>query len=190
VGGMPQIERDRLEADVTVCMRMGMSKVSIAVLRFAELLAPDSGSQLFDYLSSKVCFRPIGFDPMLSLLSIDDAVSATLAALRPRRAADGAHEANPSGIFNIVGHDVLPLSRAVELARRVPIPVPGPLLRPLYALRQRAIHAEFRYDLNALRFHLSGVLDGRRAREVLGYAPRVPIDWEAIAQTAGAASWG
>ncbi|HRG96413.1 MAG TPA: hypothetical protein PLR99_09205 [Polyangiaceae bacterium] len=191
VGGMPQIERDRLEADVTVCMRMGMSKVSIAVLRFAELLAPDSGSQLFDYLSSKVCFRPIGFDPMLSLLSIADAVSATLAALRPRRASDGeaTREACPSGIFNIVGRDVLPLSRAVELARRVSIPVPGPLLRPLYGLRQRAIHAEFRYDLNALRFHLSGVLDGRRAREVLGYAPRVPIDWEAIAQTAGAASW-
>ena len=193
VGGMPQIERDRLEADVTVCMRMGMSRLSIAVLRFAELLAPASGSQLFDYLSSKVCFRPIGFDPMLSLLSIDDAVSAPLAALRSPRAVDGAaprgglgEGPRPTGIFNIVGRDVLPLSRAVELARRVSIPVPGPLLRPLYGLRQRAIHAEFRYDSNALRFHLSGVLDGRRARDVLGYVPRVPIDWEAIAQTAGA----
>lgn len=188
VGGMPQVERDRLEADVTVCMRMGMSKLTIAVLRFAELLAPDSGSQLFDYLSSKVCLRPIGFDPMLSVLSIDDAVSATLAALRPRP-TDAGPAVRPTGIFNVVGCDVLPLSRAVALARRVSIPVPGPLLRPLYNLRQRTTHAEFRYDMNALRFHLSGVLDGRRARDVLGYTPRVPIDWEAIAQTAGAASW-
>ena len=67
VEGMRQAERDRLEADVTVCMRMGMTKLSIAVLRLAEVPAPDSGSQLFDYLSSKVCFRPIGFDPMLKM---------------------------------------------------------------------------------------------------------------------------
>ncbi len=195
--GMPQIERDRLEADVTVCMHMGMSRLSIAVLRFAELLAPDSGSQLFDYLSSRVCLRPVGFDPMLSLLTLEDAAAATVAALRvrvrarPDRVAERPerehHEAHHTGIFNVVGHDVLPLSRAVDLAQRVCVPLPGPLLRPLYGLRARALRAEFRYELNALRFHLSGVLDGRRARDVLGYEPRVPIDWELVARQVRAA---
>jgi hypothetical protein len=31
--------------------------------------------------------------------------------------------------------------------------------------------------MNRRRFHYSGVLDGRRAREVLGYVPSVPVDW-------------
>jgi UDP-glucose 4-epimerase len=171
---MPQIERDRLEADVLVAMRMGMSRMSITVLRMAEIVAPDSGSQLYDYLSSKVCFRPIGFDPMLSLLSIDDAVRATIAALRTRA----------QGIFNIPGKDILPLSRAVELARRTSIPVPGPLLAPLYGLRARTMHTDFRYGLNYFRFHLSGVLDGTRAREVLMFEPQIGLDWEEIARVA------
>lgn len=171
---MPQILRDHLEADVTVCMRMGMSRLAITVLRFAEIVAPSSGSQLFDYLSSRVCFRPLGFDPMLCLLTIEDAVHATLAALR-RRAP---------GIFNIPGKDILPVSRAVSLARRACVPVPGPLLAPLYGLRSRAIHTDFRYDMNHFRFHLSGVLDGRRAAEVLGFSPSVALDWEAIARLA------
>jgi UDP-glucose 4-epimerase len=183
---MPQVQRDRLESDVLVCMRMGMSRLSIAVLRFAEILAPDSGSQLFDYLSSRVCFRPIGFDPMISLLTIDDAVRATVAALRP--AAEGGDA--PQGIFNIAGKDVLPLSRAIALCHRVSFPVPGPFLGPLYGLRALALRADFRYDLNALRFRMSGVLDGRRARAALGYEPRTPIDWEAIASQASAERLG
>jgi hypothetical protein len=33
--------------------------------------------------------------------------------------------------------------------------------------------------MNRRRFHYSGVLDGRRARKVLGYTPEIPIDWPA-----------
>jgi 1-acyl-sn-glycerol-3-phosphate acyltransferase len=32
-------------------------------------------------------------------------------------------------------------------------------------------------DLNARRFHVGGVLDGARARDELGYAPRVRVAW-------------
>jgi UDP-glucose 4-epimerase len=167
---MPQALRDRLEADVTVCMRMGMSPLHIVVLRFAEILAPDCGSQLFDYLRSRVCFRPLGFDPMVHVMTIDDAVRATVLALGcPKQ-----------GIFNVGGKDVLPLSLVIARAGRTEIPVPGPLLAPLYGLRSRVIHSDFRYDLNRLRFHWSGVLDGRRARDELGYEPQKPVEWGAI----------
>jgi UDP-glucose 4-epimerase len=132
--------------------------------------APDSGSQLFYYLSSRICLHPLGFDPMLCLLSMDDAVRATVAALTKRA----------QGIFNIPGKDVLPLSEVIALSGRRSVPVPEALLGPLYALRARAIHTDFRYDLNRLRFHQSGVLDGTRAKEVLGYEPRAGIDWERI----------
>ena len=159
--------RDRVEADVTACMRMGMSRVGIVVLRLAELYAPECGSQLHDYLSSRVCFRPLGFDPMLGVLALDDAVHAIVLAIA----------STTQGIFNVPGRDVLPLSAAIRAAGRVAVPVPGPLLAPAYWLRARAGQGDFRYDLNRLQLHFSGVLDGRRAREVLGYEPRTAVDF-------------
>ena len=50
-------------------------------------------------------------------------------------------------------------------------------MAPLYQLRRRIAGFEFRYDLNARRFHFGGVLDGTRAREQLGYVPRVRAQW-------------
>ncbi|HJL19367.1 MAG TPA: NAD-dependent epimerase/dehydratase family protein [Sandaracinaceae bacterium LLY-WYZ-13_1] len=171
-GGMPQRVRDRVEADLTVCTRMGMTEhLSIAVLRCAEVLAPESGSQLHDYLRSRVCFRPLGFDPMLQVLSVEDVVDAL------RRAV----HAEAQGVFNVPGHDVLPLSRAIARSGRAELAVPGPLLGPLYGARSWLRGTEFRYGLNKWRFHFSGVLDGSRAERVLGYRPTHPLDWDALA---------
>jgi len=162
----PQWVRDRVEADLTVCAHFG-GPMQIAVLRCAELLAPDSGSQLWDYLSSRVCLRPLGFDPMLDVLSLDDAAAAFVAATRHSQ----------SGVFNIPGADRLPLSRAIAESLRLDIAVPGPMMSPLYRLRQMVTGLDFRYDLNVRRFHLGGILDGRRAREAFGYVPHVPARW-------------
>jgi len=166
----PQWLRDRVEADLTVCARMGMCDLQIAVLRTSECIAPECGSQLFDYLRSRVCMRPMGFDPMLNLLSVEDLVQALVSAAG----------SDAQGVFNIPGADTLPLSTVIERVQRLEIPVPGPLLRPLYRLRSMTRGTQFRYDLNAGRFHFSGVPDGTRAQSVLGYAPSNPVDWSAI----------
>lgn len=159
--GAPQWVRDRVEADLTVCARMGCSRLSIVVLRSAEVLAPGTGSQLWDYLQSRVCLRPMGFDPMVNVLSMDDAVAALRLALVARR----------HGVYNIPGADTLPLTQLIARRGRIDVPLPGPLLAPLYRLRTRTIGLEFRYDLNAGRFHLGGVVDGTRAADELGYRP-------------------
>ncbi len=166
----PQWLRDRVEADLTVCARMGMCDLQIAVLRCSECVGPGIGSQLFDYLQSRVCLRPMGFDPMLNLLSVDDTVAALTAAIGT----------DAQGVFNIPGADTLPLSALIERAGRLDVPVPGPLLRPLYGLRALTRGTQFRYDLNLGRFHFSGVPDGTRARDVLGYVPRHRIDWHGL----------
>jgi UDP-glucose 4-epimerase len=163
--GSPQWLRDRVEADLTTCAQIGTSNTPVAVLRCAEILARGTGSQLWDYLGSRVCLRPLGFDPMINVLSIDDAVDALVRAL----ASDAR------GAFNIPGFDTLPLSQLIARAGRWDVPVPGPLLAPLYRLRTRTVGFEFRYDLNLRRFHLGGLLDGTRARTVLGYQPQHPI---------------
>ena len=72
----PQWLRDRVEADLTVCARMGLSRLEIVVMRTAECVGPDIGSQLHDYLRSRVCLRPWGYDPMINAISVEDLVEA------------------------------------------------------------------------------------------------------------------
>ena len=164
---VPQWVRDRVEADITACVRMGLSRLQIVVLRMAEVLAPGTGSQMFDWLESPVCFRPAGFDPMINLLSLDDATSILQKAIF----------SNDEGVFNIPGADTLPLTACIRAWGRLGIPVAEPAMGPLYRLRSRVSGHEFAYGINRGRFHFSGVLDGTRARDVLRFVPAHPVDW-------------
>lgn len=166
-GRAPQWIRDRVEADITTCTRMGLSPVEIVVLRMTEALAPGAGSQLYDYLQSPICLRPAGYDPMLNVLTIKDTVGALQKAVH-----SGAQ-----GVFNIPGADTLPLSTAIRSYGRIGIPVPGMWLNPLYRMRSRLRGHDFRYGMNRRRFHYSGVLDGTRAQEILGFVPSHPVNW-------------
>ena len=164
---VPQWVRDRVEADVTACARMGLGKLHVMVLRMAEVLAPGTGSQVFDWLESPVCFRPAGFDPMINLLSLEDATSALQKAIFSDR----------QGVFNVPGADTLPLSACIRAWGRIGIPVAEVAMGPLYRIRSKVSGKDFTYGINRSRFHFSGVLDGARAREVLRYVPAYPIDW-------------
>ena len=165
--GTPQYVLDRVEADLAVCARMGMSPIRIAVLRCAECLAPRAGSQLWDYLQSAVCFRPVGFDPMINVLSERDLAHALVLAAR----------SEAEGVFTIPGLDTLPLSRLIARFGRRGVPVPAPLIGPLYDLRRAAIATDFHHAVSRGRLQFGGVLDGRRAAEVLGYEPEHPVRW-------------
>ncbi len=165
----PQYVRDRVEADLHACVRMGLSPLQIVVLRCAESLAPGTGSQLFDYLESPVCLRPAGYDPMINVASLRDIVRALECAVR----------APQQGVFNVPGFDTLPLALAIRKWGRLGLALPSSWLTPLYRWRRRLRGHDFRYGMNRRRFHYSGVLDGRRARDVLGYLPERPVDWPA-----------
>jgi len=146
---------------------MGMGPLQIVVLRMAEVLAPGTGSQIYDYLQSPVCFQPAGFDPMINVMSTKDAVAAMTAAIG----------SEAQGIFNIPGADTLPLSIAIQRWGRLGLPAIDSVLTPLYRLRRRLTGHDFRYGMNRRWFIYSGILDGRRARESIGYVPSHPIDW-------------
>jgi len=165
--GAPQWVRDRVEADLTACARMGLSPLQIVVLRMAEVLAPGTGSQMFDYLQSPVCFRPAGYDPMINVLTLEDAASAFQRAIHTQ----------DIGVFNIPGADTLPLTVLIRNWGRLGMPMPGVALTPLYRWRRLLAGRAFRYGMNRRRFHYSGVLDGTRAEAVLGYIPCHPVDW-------------
>jgi UDP-glucose 4-epimerase len=163
----PQYVRDRVEADLTACARMGLIQCEIVVLRCAEVMAPGMGSQVYDYLDAPVVLRTMGFDPMVNLAHMADIVSAL------ELATHGSGE----GVFNIPGYDTLPLSEAARAWGSPVIPLPELLIQPAYALRHRIVGSEFRYGIHKNQMHLGLVLDGTRAAKVLGYKPVHPVDW-------------
>lgn len=158
--------RSRVEADVTVAARIGSSRLQIAIVRCAEILAPASGSQLHDYLSSRVCLRPLGYDPMVNVLSLPDAA----------RALALATISDATGIFNVPGGDSLPLSELIHRSGRFGVALPDPLLGPLYRLRSALTSGRFSYALDRPRFHYGALLDGRKAQQALRYVPESRVD--------------
>jgi UDP-glucose 4-epimerase len=165
--GAPQYIRDRVEADLTACTRMGLADCEIVVLRCAEALGPGTGSQLYDYLDAPVCLRPAGFDPMVNVATIADIVVAV------EKATHGSGE----GVFNIPGADTLPLSECIRKWGTPSVPLPGPMIPSLYKLRHLLRGSDFSYGINQRRMHYGLVLDGTRADEVLHYIPSNPVDW-------------
>jgi UDP-glucose 4-epimerase len=163
----PQYIRDRVEADLTACARMGLVDCEIVVLRCAEALGPGTGSQLFDFLDAPLALRVAGFDPMVNVATISDIVVAL------EKATHGSGE----GVFNVPGYDTLPLSECIRKWGIRGLPLPGTLVRPLYAFRHRFRGSEFSYGINRKRMHYGLVLDGTRAREILGFSPDNPVDW-------------
>jgi UDP-glucose 4-epimerase len=160
------------EADFIACEKFGNHELQIVVLRCAELLTAGGHNPLYDYLSSHLCLRPLGYDPMLNVLSLQDLACAL------RRAASAT--ATATGVFNIPGYDTLPLSELAAAARRISVPIPGPALSPLYALRRAFTGLHFRYSADETRLHFGAVLDGSKARQLLGYVPEHAIDFAGL----------
>lgn len=102
----------------------------------------------------------MGFDPMVQVVHERDVVEAIVLALRP-----GVH-----GIFNVTGPGEVPLSAALRALEKRTYAVPGPLfelaLRVSWELRLTSFPVA---ELALLRY--VAMVDGRRAREILGFKP-------------------
>lgn len=107
----------------------------------------------------------LGFDPMAQVVSEADIVHAIDLALRP----------GIRGIFNIAGPEAVPLSRLIRILGRQRLSVPYSLaslvLRRLWSLRLTTFPVP---ELDHIRFVC--MVDDRRARQVLGYTPQVPLE--------------
>jgi UDP-glucose 4-epimerase len=114
-----------------------------------------------NYLRLPVVPTLLGFDPMVQVVHQDDVARAVDAALAP----------GVRGIFNLAGPDPVPLSRVIRMLGRSILPVPHTAARGL-------LHNLFKYRLSSFPApeldHIRYVcmVDDRRARERMGYAPR------------------
>ncbi len=114
-----------------------------------------------NYLRMKFPPTVMGFDPMIQIVHVEDVVEAIAKSLRP----------GVRGVFNIVGPGPIALSVLQRQLGRRKVPIPDPFIRPLaktlFDLRLTSFRPP---ELDFLKYVC--MVDGARAKEVLGYEPQ------------------
>ncbi len=138
--------------------------IETIILRPVHVVGPRVKNAASNYLRLKHPVTLFGFDPMIQLIHERDLVDAILLALQPGR----------RGVFNLVGPGEVPLSRILEELGREPIAVPHPLAEILLKrLWKMGLSSFPPGELPNLRYQC--VIDGSRARSVLGFRPRYSL---------------
>jgi UDP-glucose 4-epimerase len=133
----------------------------LTVLRFANFMGPGIDSVMTRYLALPAIPTPFGYDPRLQFVHEDDAVEVLYRAVR---------EEHP-GTFNVSGDGVVPLSQAVRLMGKAPVPLVQPMASPVSALLRRLGGVDF--PLDQLRVLLFGrAVDTSRLAQEFGWSPR------------------
>jgi UDP-glucose 4-epimerase len=113
-----------------------------------------------NYLRLPIIPTVAGFDPMVQVVHQSDVVNAIELALRP----------GVRGIFNLAGPSAVALSRLIELRNRPRLPIPHGLMRSALGRMFRMRFSSFpAAELDFIRYVC--MVDDRRARELLAYAP-------------------
>ena len=109
--------------------------------------------------------RPAGFDPLCPVIADKDVARAVAAALRARG----------TGVFNVSGRELLPLSMLARWTGRRCLPLPGPLLRAAAAGAGRLGRDGLRSALDGPHLRYGMSLDTSRAARELSFEPRYRI---------------
>lgn len=161
--GIARWTKDRVDADLMCRSKMDDPRLKIVVLRFSNIYGRGIHRFLYSWLNSPIAPYPLGFDPMINLLHPRDAVRAIQLSLAKREI---------SGVFNVVGKETGPLSAIARANGTRTLGLPGSAALRLFNRAQRLVGAsQFYYEADPSRLQFSCMLDGRKAKRVLGYEP-------------------
>jgi len=160
---VPPALRSWIDCDMLFHGELHNEALTVALLRLPPVVG--SGGYVFFHPSLEGAagprWRPLGFDPLVPVLSDKDAA----------RAAHRAVRSGCAGVFNVAGHESLPLSVLARWTGRGTWSVPGPLLHGVAraAALLGGASAGTAVDGAYLRYGFS--LDTRRAERELGFRP-------------------
>ncbi len=154
----PSISAERrawIDADMLFHAEVGSDRLRVVLLRLPSVVG-DGGEVYLNALLEgppRPHLRPLGFDPLLSLISDKDVARGVQHAI---------HVQDAEGVFNLAAEETLPLSRLASWTGRSSIPVPGWAVRALQGLGVLGDAAPRRFGIT---------LDTTRARRELGFQP-------------------
>jgi UDP-glucose 4-epimerase len=136
-------------------------QVTCTMLRYQPGIGPSLDTQIMRYLSQPVCPTYLGFDPRIQLVHEDDALDALVAAVRrPVR-----------GAVNVAARGTIGLGRMIRLARRVALPLAGPVFGPVTSAGRRLGIGSFSDDFRRL-LRYGRAVDITRLETELAHRPR------------------
>ncbi|RDB35990.1 MAG: NAD-dependent epimerase/dehydratase family protein [Spirobacillus cienkowskii] len=134
---------------------------AVTVLRFAPILGPNSTNIRARYFFAGIVPKVLGYDPLVQFIHEDDAVRAQIMAL----------SSSASGVFNIVGRGVLPLTTGVHMSGKLPVPFIAPMCHTFFAAGYASRIWELPSDIVPF-FQYICVADSKRAEDILGFMPK------------------
>ncbi|MBI4614788.1 MAG: NAD-dependent epimerase/dehydratase family protein [Planctomycetes bacterium] len=140
-------------------------EVGVVVLRFAWILGPVAGTPFSRTLDLPAVPTLLGFDPHFQFIHERDVVRALAHAVRSLE----------RGVFNVAADGVVPLSRVLRKAGKLPVPNPHPLAYgAARVLARLGIDEPFPIEVDFLRY--SVVADTRRMQAEMAFEPEHSAD--------------
>lgn len=132
----------------------------VTILRPCTMLGAAVSNFKTNFLQQPVIPSVLGFDPLVQFVHESDLLRAFIMVI----------ERNAPGIYNIVGDGVMPLSRAIRIARKPSVPLPELLLR-LAADVAWSLDMGYAPAKHVPFLKYPCVADGDKARRELGFVP-------------------
>ncbi|RPI34196.1 MAG: NAD-dependent epimerase/dehydratase family protein [Chloroflexota bacterium] len=106
--------RDMIEIEA-FCngFRLQVPDILLTVLRFPSIVGPTADTPMTRFLKEPLIPVLLGFDPMMQVIHEDDVTGALVNAIVN----------DVPGIFNVAAEGVVPLSKLIALAGKIPLPV-------------------------------------------------------------------
>jgi UDP-glucose 4-epimerase len=165
-------ERIHVEEMFQKYERTGRDRV-VTILRPCTILGSTISNFKTNFLQQPVIPTVLGFDPLVQFVHESDVLRAFIMVI----------ERDAPGAYNIVGEGVMPLSRAIRIARKPSVPLPEFLLG-FFADIAWNMNVGFAPSRHVPFLKYPCVADGDKARHDLGFVP-VYTSQEAFLSFAG-----
>jgi UDP-glucose 4-epimerase len=155
--------------------RRQVPEMVLTILRFASIIGPTADTPMTRFLKEPMAPVLLGFDPSMQVIHEQDVIDALVYAIQN----------DVPGVFNVAAEGILPLSRLVALASKMPIPVFHLFAywgADLMGLTGMAAGRHWPIEIDYLRFPWVG--DLTKMREDLGFVPGYTAE-EALREFAG-----
>ncbi len=153
--------KNRVDADMICRSMMDNPKMDIVVLRFSNIIGRNITSELNEFFDMKPCLVPMGYNPMVNLIHAKDVVNAIQLAVHKK----------VRGVFNIGGRETAPLRTFLYYNKNTPVPLPHPLLGPVYGFINKIGLTSYYYPVEKDLLRFTALPDWSKAQKVLGYRP-------------------